>query len=62
MQVYQPVHNVIGDLKKSLGMSNVSEVILYLYAVYDGHYPKLTMPEHQEALRKVKDLLDQETL
>ncbi|MDB5055228.1 MAG: hypothetical protein JWM44_3278 [Bacilli bacterium] len=50
---------VLEDLKKSLKFSKESEVIGYLYAIYENHYPKITLPEHDKALRRMKDLHNQ---
>jgi len=62
MQVYSSVKAIVQDYKKKLKLKNESEVIAYLSAIYDKHRPKLTIDEHEEALQKTKEIINQASL
>jgi flagellin-specific chaperone FliS len=56
------ISNILKDLKKTLKVKNESEVIGYLYAIYENHYPRITMPEHEKAMKRVEDIHNQQTI
>ncbi len=60
--VSKAVKDILKDLKTSLKVSNESEVIAYLYAIYENHYAKITLPEHEKALKRVEDIHNQQTI
>jgi flagellin-specific chaperone FliS len=60
--VNKAVKDILKDLKSSLKLSNESEVIAYLYAIYENHYPKITLPEQEKALQRMNDLHNQQTM
>jgi flagellin-specific chaperone FliS len=60
--VTRSVKNILKDLKSTLKVSNESEVIAYLYAIYEERYPKLTLIEHENALRRMKEIVNQSEL
>lgn len=62
VQVYKPVKNILKDLKNALKVKNESEVIAYLYGIYEEKYPKLTVIEHEKALKKVEEIHSQGTI
>lgn len=62
VKVSKSIKSTLKDLKSTLKVKNESEVIGYLYAIYEGHYPKVTMPEHENALKRMRDLHDQASL
>lgn len=61
MQVYTPIKNIVQDLKSSLQLSNESEVIAYLYALYEMQYPNLKVHEDLKARERIKEILNQLT-
>jgi hypothetical protein len=60
--LYPAVKNQINDLKDILKLKSESEVVGYLYAIYEAHYPKLTVIEHNKALERMTELHNQITL
>lgn len=62
MQVYSPVKTIVQNLKQELEFKNESEVIAYLYSIRDIYKDKITLVQHQDALKKVENILNQQTL
>ena len=58
IQVQEKVRLLVQNLKKSLELNNASEVIAYLYTIYDSRYPNLTVIEDQKIREKTKQFLD----
>lgn len=58
----QAISQTLKDLKASLKLKNESEVIGYLYGIYENHYPRITLPEHEKALQRMKELQNQLTI
>lgn len=59
MQVYTPVKNIVVDLKKELNFRNESEVIAYLFAIREQYKEKITLIQHQDAIKRVEEILNQ---
>lgn len=59
MQVYLPVKRIVEDLKKKIGLKNESQVIAYLYALYDDRLEKITLIEHEKALKRITEIHNQ---
>lgn len=62
MQVYSPVKNIVQDIKKELDLRNESEVIVYLAAIRTIFKDRITLNQHQEAIKIVEDTLNQQTM
>lgn len=62
MQVYTPIKTIMQDLKKNLELKNESEVIAYLYCTYQRQYKSITLEQHKQTLKDIKEILNQETL
>ena len=60
--VQKSVKQILHDLKDKLGVKNESEVIAYLYAIYEDRYPKITLIEHDQAMKRVEEIHSQGTL
>jgi hypothetical protein len=61
-QVYKPVKDKLLELKRTTGLKNESEVIAYLYALYESRYDKMSHKEHQDALDQAIIMHRQETI
>lgn len=59
MQVFSQTKQIVQDLKKSLGLKNESEVIAYLYAIYEMKFEKLTVIEDMKARERIKEIHNQ---
>lgn len=62
MQVYSSVKTIVQDLKKDLELSNESEVIAYLYAIYNSRRKTLTLDEHRNALKTTEEIINQSSI
>jgi flagellin-specific chaperone FliS len=59
VKVNKDIKNILQSLKVKLNLSNESEIIAYLYAIYENHYPRITLPEHEKAMKRVEDIHNQ---
>lgn len=62
MQVYAGSKRAVEDVKKELNLKNESEAIAYLYAIREIYKDKITFTQHNEAMEKVKELHNQQTM
>lgn len=62
MQVYSSVKTIVQDLKKDLELSNESEVIAYLYAIYNSRRKTITFDEHRNALKTTEEIINQSSI
>lgn len=64
LQVIKPVHTIIQDVKAARSLKSDSEAIAYLYAVYEGllKQDRITLKQHEEALERKNEILNQATL
>ncbi|KAA8786589.1 hypothetical protein EC604_22430 [Paenibacillus amylolyticus] len=62
MQVYSSVKAIVQDLKKDLELSNESEVIAYMYTIFNSRRKSITLDEHRAALQATRDIINQSTM
>lgn len=62
MQVFNGVKAAVQDLKAELKLRNESQVIAYLVALREGQRDKITLTQHQAALERADDIINQGTL
>lgn len=62
MQVYAQAKALVEEVKKELGLKNESEAIAYLYMIRDIYKDKITFVQHQEAMRRVEEIHNQQIL
>lgn len=62
MQVYSGVKVVVQDLKKELKFKNESEVIAYLAALREIYQDRITLTQHNEAIARRDQIINQSTL
>lgn len=62
MQVYSSVKSIVQDLKKDLGLSNESEVIAYLYTIFNSRRETISFDEHKAAIQATRELINQSTM
>lgn len=62
IQVYAPTKREVENIKKELNFKNESQVITYLVAIREIYKDKITLVQHQEALKMVEKKLNQQTL
>jgi hypothetical protein len=59
LQVLNSVKQIVQGIKKERGFKNESEVIAYLYALYEAQKPKITLQQHEDALKRKDEILNQ---
>ncbi|SFF49339.1 hypothetical protein SAMN04487969_1555 [Paenibacillus algorifonticola] len=62
MQVYTGVKTVVQDLKKELELKSESETVAYLAAIRELHKDKLTHVQHQEAIKRMHEIINQSSM
>lgn len=62
IQVHSPVKNIVKDLKAELNFKSESEVIAYLASIREIYQDKITLNQHQEAMKKTQDIINQQSL
>ena len=62
MQVYSGVKTIVQQLKKELGLKNESEVVAYLAAIREQYHDKITYVQHNEALKRKDEIINQSSM
>lgn len=62
LQVYNSVREIVSDVKKRRGLKNDSEAIAYLYALYEDQADRITLNQHERALQRKDEIINQQTL
>lgn len=62
MQVYTGVKTLVQDIKKERKLKNESEVIAYLAAIREIYKDKISLTQHEEALERMKEIINQGSL
>lgn len=62
VQLHGPVKNIVRDLKIKFNFKSESEAIAYLAAIRTIYEDKITLNQHEEALKMVQDILNQQTI
>ena len=62
MQVYTGVKTIIQELKKELDFKNESEVVAYLAALREQQKEKITLVQHQAAITRSHEIINQASL
>ncbi len=62
MQVYSGVKSTIQELKKELEFKNESEVVAYLAALREIQKNDITLVQHQKAIARRDEIINQSSL